>query len=658
MIEKILKKNNFSSQQQDFIKKSFEFAKKAHEGQLRVSGEPFITHPLAVAEILSDLKLDSATIAAALLHDTIEDTAVTEEEIEKKFGKDVAFLVNGVTKLAKIEYKEQPEDRQNTYTKSLRKMFFAMAEDVRVILIKLADRYHNMETIAGLPPERRQKISLETLELYGPIAERLGMGHLKGDLEDMAFPYAYPKEHNWLMQKVKDKYADRIKYLEKIQPKIIRKLEENGVKITNAHSRAKHHYSLYKKVVKKEYDLNRIYDLVALRIILPTITDCYEALGVIHKSYKPIPGLIKDYIALPKLNGYQSIHTTIFCEKGKILEIQIRTPEMHEHAENGIAAHWSYGESGKNKLHTANLKEAEWIAQLKKWVENSSDEGFYKSLRTNFLNDRIFVFTPQGDIKELPEGSTPLDFAYAVHTDLGHATKGAKVNGKLMPLDYKLKNGEVVEILKTKTPKPSANWLRTIKSGEAKRKLQSWLKQKSINYSIPAEVKKTVAKKMETPATGLADLKDAPHRKLEIFANGHRDILSSTAKCCSPLPGQKILGYITKQKGISVHHAQCPNLEKLNPEKILEVSWPEKIDYYPLRVALTVKDKIGVLEEIGKITKNLKINILELKNSPPVDGLAEIKMTLALKNLDVTQKLFRKFEENKNIVKAKNSSLV
>ncbi len=655
MIEKILTKTNFSNQQQELVRKSFEFAKKAHEGQFRVSGEPFITHPLAVAEILCNLKLDSTTIAAGLLHDTVEDTSVTQKDIEKNFGKDVAFLVKGVTKLAKIEYREQPENKKNTHAQSLRKMFFAMAEDVRVILIKLADRYHNMKTIAGLPPESRQRISLETLGIYGPIAERLGMGHLKGELEDMAFPHAYPKEYAWLMQEVQDKYIDRKKYLEKIQPKIIRKLQENNIKIVSAHSRAKHYYSLYRKILKREYELSRIYDLVALRIILPDITSCYEALGIIHKNYKPLPGLIKDYIALPKLNGYRSIHTTIFGEKGKILEVQLRTPEMHEYAENGIAAHWSYGESGKNKLHTANLKEAEWIAQLKKWVENSDDEEFYKSLRTNFFSDRIFVFTPQGDVKELPEGSTPLDFAYAVHTDLGHATKGAKVNGKLVPLGYKLKNGEIVEIIKTKNPKPSADWLRIIRSGEAKKKIQSWfsvpvpkLSHRSDIKPIPAEI---VSPKRDFT-------KNAGHQKPVQYQALGGHILSSTAKCCSPLPGQEILGYITKQKGISVHHAQCSNLKKLNPEKILEVSWPKKIDYYPLRIALTVKDKIGVLEEIGKVTRGLKINILELKNSPPIDGLTEIKMTLALKSLDLTQKIFRKFEENKNIVKTRKVGLV
>ena len=607
MIEKILAKNNFDEHQKNLIRKSFEFAKKAHEGQTRLTGEPYINHPVAVAQILTNLKLDGSTIAAALLHDTVEDTPATIKEIEKSFGKDISFLVSGVTKLAKIEYKKQIEEKkQNIQVQNLRKMFFAMAEDLRVILIKLADRFHNMQTIASLPPDDRQRIGLETLEIYGPIAERLGMGRLRGELEDLAFPHAYPKEHDWLMQKVKDKYEDRERYLVKIKPKIEKMLTENGIKIVDAHSRAKHRYSLYKKIVKKEYDVSRVYDLVALRIVLPSVVSCYEALGVIHKNYKPLPGLIKDYIALPKPNGYQSIHTTIFCEKGKVLEIQLRTPEMHEHAENGIAAHWSYGESGKNKKHTANLKETAWVSQLKKWAENSDDLEFFKSLKTNFFSDRIFVLTPKGDVKDLPEGSTPLDFAYAVHTGLGHATKGAKVNGKLVNLDHKLKSGEVVEIIKTKNSRPTADWLRIIKSREAKKKIRAWFgapvsdighpaagialpfgskspprqqTKSSIEVGQPKDRLNVPIPKLPFVETKSQNVfRDLESKTKSMSGAGResalgRHILSSTAKCCSPLPGQSILGYITKQRGISVHHADCPNLKKLNPNKIMRVSW-------------------------------------------------------------------------------------
>lgn len=559
-------KSNFSDQEKNLIQKAFEFAKKAHDGQKRAGGEPYITHPVAVAEILSNLNLDSATIIAGLLHDTVEDTSITEYDIEKNFGRDVAFLVKGVTKLSRIEYRDQPLTKQNLHTRSLRKMFFAMAEDIRVILIKLADRYHNMQTIKDLIADKRKRISLETLDIYGPIAERFGMGHIKGELEDMAFPHAHPEEYEKFIGLVKDEYTDRQKYLEKFQPIIIGKIKAENISIIDAHSRAKHYFSLYKKFLKHNRDFSRIHDLVALRTILPDVSSCYAAMGAVHKNYKPLPGLIKDYIAFPKLNGYQSIHTTVFCEQNKILEIQLRTPQMHEHAENGIAAHWFYGESNKDKFHAADLKEAEWVAKLKNWMKNSDDNEFFKSLRTNFFSDRIFVFTPKGEVKDLPEGSTPLDFAYAVHTGLGHATQGAKVNGKLVPLDYNLKSGEIVEIVKAKKPKVSPAWLRVVKSPETKKKISSWLKQNSSSFVQP-----------------------------------------------------------------------------------------KKNEYYPLHISILAKDRIGVLAEIGKIMRNLRINILEIKNSRPINGTAEIKMSLALKKEGLSEKVFQKLNNSKNILSAEKS---
>ena len=415
MIESLLAKIDPSRKNdRDLIARAFEFAKKAHEGQWRDNGDPYITHPLAAAEIIADLKLDSAAIAACLMHDILEDTKITAEEMEKNFGQEVTFLVKGVTKLAHLSYQGEPDlkAKQNIKAQSLRKMFFAMAEDIRVILIKLADRYHNVSTLQTCSPEKRKRIALETLEIYAPIAERLGMGQMKGDLEDMAFTHAFPAEYKWLMSQVKEKYSDRQNYINKLQPLIMQKLSENQIKVLDAHARAKRHYSLYKKF-QKVGDLSRIYDLVALRIILPDISSCYGALGMIHHHYKPVPGLIKDYIAMPKLNGYRSIHTTVFTDEGHLVEIQLRTPEMHEHAENGIAAHWSYNESNKNKKHTANIKEAQWVAELKKWLQNSDNQELYQSLRTDFFSDRVFVLTPKGEVKDLPEGSTPLDFAYA-----------------------------------------------------------------------------------------------------------------------------------------------------------------------------------------------------------------------------------------------------
>ena len=560
MIESLLAKIDPSRKNdRDLIARAFEFAKKAHEGQWRDNGDPYITHPLAAAEIIADLKLDSAAIAACLMHDILEDTKITAEEMEKNFGQEVTFLVKGVTKLAHLSYQGEPDlkAKQNIKAQSLRKMFFAMAEDIRVILIKLADRYHNVSTLQTCSPEKRKRIALETLEIYAPIAERLGMGQMKGDLEDMAFTHAFPAEYKWLMSQVKEKYSDRQNYINKLQPLIMQKLSENQIKVLDAHARAKRHYSLYKKF-QKVGDLSRIYDLVALRIILPDISSCYGALGMIHHHYKPVPGLIKDYIAMPKLNGYRSIHTTVFTDEGHLVEIQLRTPEMHEHAENGIAAHWSYNESNKNKKHTANIKEAQWVAELKKWLQNSDNQELYQSLRTDFFSDRVFVLTPKGEVKDLPEGSTPLDFAYAVHTDLGPSAKGARVNGKMVPFDYQLRNGQIVEIIRGKIKKPSQDWVRFVKSGEAKKKIHSWFKQNS-----------------------------------------------------QPL--------------------------KSNPET-------EKV-----RMLLTIKDKVGMLAEVGDIMKKLKINILEIKNSPPMKGKADIQLTLNVTNRDQSKKLFQKLENNKNI---------
>lgn len=635
-------------QDRQLIEHAFEFAKKAHEGQFRASGEPYITHPVATAVTVANLKLDSATIAACLLHDVLEDTPVTEQEMEKEFGKEVTFLVKAVTKLSGLAYTGQPDiqAKQNIKAQSLRKMFFAMAEDIRVILIKLADRYDNISTIAEKKPEARHRISLETLEIYAPIAERLGMGRLKGELEDMAFPHAYPKEHAWLMGKVGDKYHDRQKYLKRIQPIIIQELADHNIKVINAHSRAKHYYSLYKKIVKQDYSLDRIYDLVALRIILPTVASCYEALGIIHKNYKPVPGLIKDYIALPKLNGYRSIHTTIFCEKGKILEIQLRTPEMHEHAENGVAAHWSYGESGKNKLHTANIKEARWIAKLKQWMADTSNQELYHVLRTNFFADRIFVLTPKGDVKDLPEGSTPLDFAYLVHTAIGHNAKAAKVNGKLVPLSYPLRSGEVVEIIKGKRPQLSRDWLNVVKTNEAKKRIRALWREKKTVASAPPP---SPSVPTPTPIPFRLKRPSTIQRKMDI--DGQSNVLFSLARCCAPLPGNIIAGYITRQKGISVHHQACHNLKKLDPQKFVAVAWPEETTYYPLRLSLQIRDRIGLLQDIGKIMKDLEINIMEIKNTPAVNGLGRIDLTLALQDTNQRQKLFQKLTSHHDILK-------
>ncbi len=513
ILDKILESRG-GSRNSALIEKAFKFAEKAHAGQKRLSGEEYITHPLRVAYFLADLELDSPTIAAGLLHDVLEDTNVTLEEFRKEFGEDVAFLVEGMTKLRKIsdaankaappkagarsdsETRREPrhgreESAHRGHFNSLKKMFFATAEDIRVILIKLADKYHNMETLKFMSKADQKRIALETLEIYAPIAARLGMGRLKGQLEDLAFPYVYPKEYSWLLKKIKEKFTDRLNYIERTKPIIRRYLKDAGVTIIDLNSRAKHYYSLYQKLKRKDLAIEKIHDLVAMRLIVPDISSCYEALGVIHKHYKPLPGLIKDYIALPKPNGYQSLHTTIFCEKGRLVEIQIRTEGMHDYAENGIAAHWAYSESGKKAPISANAREVQWVAQLKKFLEESRTSEGLANLKIDFFKNRIFAFTPKGDVKDLPEGATPIDFAYAIHTDLGHAVKGAKVNGKMVSLNYELKNGDVVEIIKGKGKKPSFDWLKVVKTAMAKKAINSWLREigdKTSDVQRPSDV--------------------------------------------------------------------------------------------------------------------------------------------------------------------------
>src|SRR3989344_6417045 len=479
LLQQIISNPAYNDEGKALIGKAFDFAETAHRGQKRLSGEDYINHPLHAAYFLSELGLDAVTVAGALLHDTVEDTPLNSKLIQEQFGKEVAFLVDGVTKLGKIEYASRDglNKKDMDYARhlsSLKKMFFAMAEDIRGILIKLADRYHNMETLGYQNKVAQKRIASESLEIFAPIAARLGMGNLKGQLEDMSFPYVYPDEYAWFIKNVKDKYADRMKYIDRTKPLIKRYLTDAGIKVIDLHSRAKYHYSLYKKIQDHDMDVDKVYDLVAMRMIVPDIKSCYEALGIIHKHYKPLPGLIKDYIAIPKPNGYRSLHTTIFCEKGRVVEIQIRTPDMHEHAENGIAAHWAYSESGKRMPIKTDLKETRWISQLKEFLQEMKPREGLTNLKIDFFKNRIFAFTPKGDVKDLPEGATPIDFAYAIHTDLGHATKGAKINGKIVPLNHKLVNGDVVDIIKGKVMKPSFDWIKMVKTNEAKKKIRAW----------------------------------------------------------------------------------------------------------------------------------------------------------------------------------------
>lgn len=474
LLKKIDQLSGGDPQAIDLIRRAYEFAQKAHEGQKRSSGEPYFNHCMATAQTLIDMKLDPKTIAAGLLHDVAEDTKYTILDIKKVFGDEIMFLVEGVTKLGKIKYHGDQQRAEN-----LRKMFLAMAEDTRVILVKLADRLHNMQTLKYVKPEKQKRIAMETMEIYAPLAHRLGMGEIKGQLEDLSFQYLYPEEYKWVIDHVSEKYQERERYIEKIKPVIQEELTKENIKPINIDARAKRYYSLYKKLGKYDMNLDKIHDLVAVRIAVNTIEECYGALGVIHKLWRPLPGKIKDYIALPKPNGYQSLHTTVFCIDGKITEFQIRTLQMHDEAELGIAAHWLYTEKGKPKIGTKlDNKKFAWVSQLRDWQkEISGSQEFLESLKIDFFKDRIFVLTPKGDAIDLPEGATPVDFAYHIHSEVGDRCSGAKTNGKMVPLSHTLQNGDVVEIITQKKHTPTRSWLEFVKTSIAKNRIRHLLKK-------------------------------------------------------------------------------------------------------------------------------------------------------------------------------------
>ncbi|MBU3925542.1 RelA/SpoT family protein [Patescibacteria group bacterium] len=457
----------------EIITKAFEFAKEAHEDQKRLSGDPFIIHPLETAKTIAKLQLDAKTIAAALLHDVCEDKNVEEKIIRKKFGEEIAFLVSGVTKLGEIKYKDA-----ELKTENLRKMFLAMAKDIRVIFIRLADRMHNMQTLQFIPKEKQRRIAEETLEIYAPIANRLGIGEFKGQLQDLAFPYIYPEEYKKVKEMLKGRYEQKEHELIKTKYELEKEIKKNGINDFSVDSRIKHLYSLFQKFQRPEInmDIENIYDLIALRIIVKNVEDCYKVLGIIHNMWKPLPGKIKDYIATSKPNGYQSLHTTIFAIDGAITEIQIRTKKMHEEAEYGIAAHWAYTESNKPRTGGVVNPRMSWVNQLVDWqksIAQGQTQDFLETLKLDFFKDRVFCFTPKGDVIDLPEGATAIDFAYAIHSDIGNSASAAKVNNKFVSLDTILKNGDIVEIQTQKNKKPSAEWLERAKTSLAKKQIRS-----------------------------------------------------------------------------------------------------------------------------------------------------------------------------------------
>ena len=549
------KVRKFLDEATPLIKKAYSFAKKAHADQKRKSGEPYLNHVLATAITLDEWGLDEPTVASGLLHDVVEDTPVTSKELANEFGEDVAFLVDGVTKIGNVKYRGHEKQVEN-----LRKMILAMAEDLRVILIKLADRRHNMKTLEFLPSNKRKRIAIETAEVYAPLAYRLGMQGLSGELEDLAFPHTHPSEYRWLISNLEARYGEREKYLEKIKPEVEKALKEALVGVISVDFRAKRYSSLYKKLLRYEMDIERIHDLVAFRIIVKSVADCYAALGAIHNLWPPMPGRIKDYIAMPKPNGYRSLHTTVISLENRMVEFQIRTEEMHKEAENGIAAHWAYEEAkggkkyAQRKAISAGHTEIAWVEQLRSWQQDFTDpKEFLDSLKIDFLKDRIFVITPRGDVLDLPHGATPVDFAYHVHSEIGNSCVGAKVNGEMVPLDHSLRSSDVVEIITQKGKKPSPDWLDFVVTSTARAQIRNTLK--GTSHSLKVDKPKKIELKIKTTERvglirDISDIISRSHVSIQQVNSESRGGVHTLRFLCNTEDKKKISKIILKIKNI------------------------------------------------------------------------------------------------------------
>jgi guanosine-3',5'-bis(diphosphate) 3'-pyrophosphohydrolase len=557
----------------DIISKAFDYTQKIYGEQKRLSGQLLTDHCAEIALDLAEINLGSSIIAAALLHEVLEKFNIPREGLKKEMGEEVTFLVEGVTNLGKVEHRGAQRSLEN-----LKKLFLATAKDIRVLMIKLVNRYHGMKTLWVFPPEKQKRLAQETLEVYAPIAYRLGMRKVSGELEDVAFPILWPEKYEWLLAKVKDKYQTREHYLKKLTPVIEKELKKAGIEPIEIHSRAKRYFSLYRKLNRYQMDLNKIYDLVALRIVVKDVDDCYAALGVIHKLWKPLPGRIKDYIALPKPNGYRSLHTTVFCPGGKITEFQIRTPEMHREAEYGIASHWYYSEKKGLRDYIRRLftkppeKELRLMQQLQQWQKEGTNEAadFFDSLKIDFFKNRIFVFTPLGDVVDLPEGATPVDFAYHIHSEIGSHCQGAKVDGKMVALDTPLQNGQMIEIITQKQAHPTQDWLRFAKTNQAQNRIKAWLNKYQLDFAAALKEIKKEPPKTEPPKQS-AKLKTI---KPIIEVAGDEKIATILARCCKPQPPDEIIGYITISHRITVHRKDCHNLKRLKDQsRLVEVGW-------------------------------------------------------------------------------------
>ena len=706
------------------IEKAYRVASEAHEGQKRKSGEPYIIHPLCVAIILADLELDKETIVAGLLHDAVEDTWMTYEEVEKEFGSEVALLVDGVTKLGQLSYSA---DKVEVQAENLRKMFLAMAKDIRVILIKLADRLHNMRTLQYMRPEKQQEKARETMDIYAPIAMRLGISKIKVELDDLSLKYLKPDVYYDLVEKIALRKSEREQFVGAIVKEVKKHMDDANIK-AQVDGRVKHFFSIYKKMVNQDKTIDQIYDLFAVRILVDTVKDCYAALGVIHEMYKPIPGRFKDYIAMPKPNMYQSLHTTLIGPNGQPFEIQIRTFEMHKTAEYGIAAHWKYKESSDGKAPVGKSEEEKlnWLRQILEWQRDMSDNKEFMSLLKNDLDlfaDSVYCFTPQGDVKTLPSGSTPVDFAYSVHSAVGNKMVGARVNGKLVPIEYQIKNGDRIEIITSQNSQgPSRDWLKLVKSTQAKNKINQWFKKelkednilkgkemltqyarakgfKIVNYTNPQyqdavmhkygfrdwesvlaaighgglkegqvfnklveaydkENKKNLTDEQVLEAAGETQEKlHITKNKSGIVVKGIHDVAVRFSKCCNPIPGDEIVGFVTRGRGITIHRTDCINvlnMSEMDRTRLIEAEWQQpdtkQAEKYMAEIQVYANNRTGLLVDLSKIFTERKIDLRSINSRTNKQEKATISMSFEIGSKEELRSLIEKIRQVDSII--------
>lgn len=690
------------------VRKAYEFSAKAHEGQTRLSGEPYVKHPVAVAGVLTSLKTDVTAILAGLLHDTLEDTVATADELQREFGKEVVHLVDGVTKIGKITFRSSEEKQAENF----RKMVLSMADDIRVVIIKLADRLHNMRTLEHLKENKRQEIAQETLEIYAPLANRIGIGWVKNELEDLCLKHLKPDVYETLRVSVAKRDEDRQQYIQEVQALVEKALVENGL-AGAVYGRPKHLYGIYQKMKKQSISFDEVYDLTALRIITDTKMNCYALLGVIHSLWRPLPGRFKDYIAIPKSNLYQSLHTTVVGPKGEHVEFQIRTEEMHRVAEYGIAAHWKYKEQGR--VQDKDSKAFGWLRQFIEWQKDLPDNRqFMDSVKLELFHDVVYVFTPKGTVKELPKGGTPVDFAYAIHTEVGDHCVGAKVNGKIVPLRHELTSGDTIEILTSSNQTPHRDWLKFVRTSRAKTKIKHWIKAEEQKRSLeigwrlleaeirrhgltPSQALKSdalleVAKqegyatidelaeavgfghvataqvvgRLVAPTSAGPSIQPEPvgvpkvvgkrGEEPGVQVKGSRDLLMQLSRCCNPVPGDRILGYITRGRGLTIHSVDCPNLGALDydRERLVEVEWDTAmLSQHAVKIAVVAEDKTGVLANVSSAIAECNANISRAEIITREDRKAELDFVVEIADTSHLNRVLKAIERVDGVITAR-----